>query len=285
MDDLRIARAAYLLTALTGSMMVALYASFMPEEVESAALAVRAGALRSVIGLFAAMSAPLAFLPLVAAVILAFFLRGDDPAAQRNAKWLALIATSATFLVSLFLLAGFDPSDTGFQFVEEREWVLGLNYKVGVDGISILFVMLTTGLTAQLAAVPTELDASFRRALPLLRDRYLNQIQAEDARNILLASSSTYIAASLLSVLNFWPWIGVPRGSIRFLLLPWLSKSPTEISTNIKSGERKDRNTPKKQRRIRTRAEHKSPLTRAVRIVGKPLIRGWLQMSRSLCAQ
>ena len=86
------------------------------------------------------------FIPLVAAVILAVFLRGDDAAAQANAKWLALIATGATFLISLFLLAGFDPSDTGFQFVEERDWILGLTYKVGVDGISILFVLLTTFL-------------------------------------------------------------------------------------------------------------------------------------------
>ena len=86
------------------------------------------------------------FLPLVAAVILALFLRGDDAAARRNAKWLALIATSATFLVSLFLLTGFDPSDSGFQFVEEREWMFGLTYEVGVDGISILFVLLTTFL-------------------------------------------------------------------------------------------------------------------------------------------
>jgi len=86
------------------------------------------------------------FLPLVAAAILALFLRGDDPAAQNNARWLALIATLATFLVSLFLLAGFDPADTGFQFVEERPWILGLTYKMGVDGISILFVLLTTFL-------------------------------------------------------------------------------------------------------------------------------------------
>jgi NADH-quinone oxidoreductase subunit M len=41
---------------------------------------------------------------------------------------------------------GFDPRDTGFQFVEEREWILGLTYKVGVDGISVLFVLLTTFL-------------------------------------------------------------------------------------------------------------------------------------------
>jgi NADH-quinone oxidoreductase subunit M len=86
------------------------------------------------------------FLPFVAAAILAFFLKGEDAAAQRNAKWLALIATSATFFVSLFLLTGFNPADTGFQFVEEREWILGLSYRVGVDGISVLFVLLTTFL-------------------------------------------------------------------------------------------------------------------------------------------
>ena len=86
------------------------------------------------------------FLPLVAALILALLLKGDDAAAQRNAKWLALIATSATFLISLLLLSEFDPANPGFQFVEERAWIMGLHYKLGVDGISILFVMLTTFL-------------------------------------------------------------------------------------------------------------------------------------------
>jgi NADH-quinone oxidoreductase subunit M len=86
------------------------------------------------------------FTPAVAALILALFLRGQDEAAQTNAKWLALVATSATFLISLILLFAFDPSDPDFQFVEERPWILGLTYKLGVDGISILFVMLTTFL-------------------------------------------------------------------------------------------------------------------------------------------
>ncbi|MES2665968.1 MAG: NADH-quinone oxidoreductase subunit M [Pseudomonadota bacterium] len=86
------------------------------------------------------------FLPLVAAAIMALFMRGDDAAAQLGAKRLALFASSATFVISLFLLAGFDPANTGFQFVEERPWILGLTYKMGVDGISILFVMLTTFL-------------------------------------------------------------------------------------------------------------------------------------------
>ncbi|TJZ84171.1 NADH-quinone oxidoreductase subunit M [Paracoccus hibiscisoli] len=86
------------------------------------------------------------FLPIVAAGILALFLRGDDAASQKNAKFLALIATSATFLISLFLLFGFDPSNTGFQFVEDHAWIMGLRYRMGVDGISILFIMLTTFL-------------------------------------------------------------------------------------------------------------------------------------------
>ncbi|UWQ17799.1 NADH-quinone oxidoreductase subunit M [Jannaschia sp. M317] len=86
------------------------------------------------------------FTPLIAALILAVFLRGNDAAAQRNAKWLALGATTFTFLVSIFILTGFDPQNTGFQFVEERDWLLGLKYKMGVDGISVTFVMLTTFL-------------------------------------------------------------------------------------------------------------------------------------------
>ena len=86
------------------------------------------------------------FIPAIAAAILALFLRGDDEAAQRNAKWLAMAATAMTFVVSLFILFGFDASNTDFQFVEERTWIMGFTYKMGVDGISILFVILTTFL-------------------------------------------------------------------------------------------------------------------------------------------
>ncbi|WP_417259196.1 NADH-quinone oxidoreductase subunit M [Celeribacter sp.] len=86
------------------------------------------------------------FLPTMAALVLALFLRGDDEVAQRNAKRLALFATVITFLISLFILAKFDPADTGFQMVEERKWIMGLSYRMGVDGISVLFVLLTTFL-------------------------------------------------------------------------------------------------------------------------------------------
>ncbi|TPE53883.1 NADH-quinone oxidoreductase subunit M [Amaricoccus solimangrovi] len=86
------------------------------------------------------------FLPLIGAVVLLLFLKGDDSAARKNAKLLALFTTTATFLLSLFVLFGFDASNPGFQFVEERAWLGGLTYKMGVDGISVLFVMLTTVL-------------------------------------------------------------------------------------------------------------------------------------------
>ena len=84
------------------------------------------------------------FLPLLGASVLVLFLRGDDAAARLNAKRFALLVTTATFALSLFLLAGFDPALPGFQFVEEGTWLAGLNYKLGVDGISLPFVMLTT---------------------------------------------------------------------------------------------------------------------------------------------
>ena len=88
----------------------------------------------------------LTFLPIVAALIMAILLRGQDEGAERNAKWFALLATVATFAISCLVLAGFDPANTGFQMVEDKPWIMGLRYKMGVDGISILFVMLTTFL-------------------------------------------------------------------------------------------------------------------------------------------
>ncbi|MEM8773062.1 MAG: NADH-quinone oxidoreductase subunit M [Pseudomonadota bacterium] len=61
------------------------------------------------------------------------------------AKWVALAFTVGAFLVSLGVYALYDPSVGGYQLVEQRGWIGGgVNYKMGVDGISILFVLLTT---------------------------------------------------------------------------------------------------------------------------------------------
>ena len=64
---------------------------------------------------------------------------------ENTARWVALLFTCATFLVSLGVYFMFDPSLAGYQLVEEAKWIGGgINYKMGVDGISILFVLLTT---------------------------------------------------------------------------------------------------------------------------------------------
>jgi NADH-quinone oxidoreductase subunit M len=64
-----------------------------------------------------------------------------------KARWIALGTTIVTFVLSLVMLAGFNRFDPGFQLVEKLEWMGGgISYHMGVDGISILFVILTTAL-------------------------------------------------------------------------------------------------------------------------------------------
>jgi len=86
------------------------------------------------------------FLPLVGALFI-LVVRGDDEVSARNARWVALWTTLVTFVVSLLLLPGFDPATPGFQFVEKKPWLGELAaYHMGVDGISLPFVILTTFL-------------------------------------------------------------------------------------------------------------------------------------------
>jgi NADH-quinone oxidoreductase subunit M len=86
------------------------------------------------------------FLPL-AGVGFILALRGDDEATLENARRAALGTTLIVFLLSLYAYAKFDPSSSAFQFVEEKGWFgHGLVYKMGVDGISFPFVLLTTFL-------------------------------------------------------------------------------------------------------------------------------------------
>ena len=86
------------------------------------------------------------FLPLVGALLI-WLSRGDDEAAKGNARWIALWATLVTFAVSVILVMRFDASSSDFQFVERVSWVAeGISYHMGVDGISLPFVILTTAL-------------------------------------------------------------------------------------------------------------------------------------------
>ena len=85
------------------------------------------------------------FLPLVG---VAFILLGARSAPE-NARYMALWTSIITFVVSLYLWIGFDRGTSDFQFVEQVEWIpaYGISYKMGVDGISVLFVLLSTLLT------------------------------------------------------------------------------------------------------------------------------------------
>jgi NADH-quinone oxidoreductase subunit M len=85
------------------------------------------------------------FLPLVGALFIA--LLPEDAAGIRNARWVALWTTLITFLISLILVWRFDPASPDFQFTEKQPWLGGaINYAMGVDGISLPFVVLTTAL-------------------------------------------------------------------------------------------------------------------------------------------
>ena len=88
----------------------------------------------------------LILLPTIGALFI-FFVRSSNSQYQ-SSKYVALFITLANFILSLYLWIVFDKSIVDFQFVEEREWISGfVNYKVGVDGISILFILLTTFIT------------------------------------------------------------------------------------------------------------------------------------------
>ncbi len=73
------------------------------------------------------------------------------------------------------------------------------------------FLILGFAIVMHLLTLPVEIDASFNKALPLLKSGYLSEKQVPPARSILRAAAWTYVAASLASLLNFWRWIAVLR--------------------------------------------------------------------------
>ena len=88
----------------------------------------------------------LVILPLIGAAFI-LCLRGEDEATLSNARWAALLTTIITFLMSLWAWSLFDAQSSNFQLVEQKEWLgAGLIYKLGVDGMSMPFVLLTTFL-------------------------------------------------------------------------------------------------------------------------------------------
>jgi NADH-quinone oxidoreductase subunit M len=82
----------------------------------------------------------------VAILLIVQAMSKPGPALDSTAKWIAFATTLVTFALSMVLTLAFDPSNPGFQFVEDLPWFAGLHYRMGVDGISVLFVLLTAFL-------------------------------------------------------------------------------------------------------------------------------------------
>jgi len=82
------------------------------------------------------------FVPLVGVVIL-LFIGGRTAASENLARWIALVVSLLAFILSLVMWSRFDPTQSGFQFVENYQWIgSSIGYRMGVDGISVLLVVL-----------------------------------------------------------------------------------------------------------------------------------------------
>ena len=86
------------------------------------------------------------FLPLFGAVLVMLLVCGNERLARGTARWIALWATLVTFAISLVMVWRFDGSSAEFQFTEKCDWLGIASYHMGVDGISLPFVILTTAL-------------------------------------------------------------------------------------------------------------------------------------------
>ena len=87
------------------------------------------------------------FIPLIGALFI-LITKGNQKNVEKNSKYVAIFSSLANFLLSLFLWFSFDTTVSDFQFLEEKNWIDGfINFQLGIDGISILFILLTTFIT------------------------------------------------------------------------------------------------------------------------------------------
>ena len=107
----------------------------------------------------------LVFLPLLGAALV--LLQRDDEAGNRNTRWIALWTTLIAFVLSLVAWARFDKAVAGYQLLEKKAWFgHGIVYQLGVDGISMPFLLLTTFL------MPICIIASWHSISTRLREYY-----------------------------------------------------------------------------------------------------------------
>lgn len=134
--------------------------------------------------------------------------------------------------------------------------------------------MLGTGMAVQLVALPSELDASFGKALPMLQEGYIDATQIGEARKILTACSLTYVASSLVSVLHIWPWLGRGPGIL-------VQQQPAGLLSGTPAPRGKSPGPgapPRRSRSLASKPVHCGNVHSLLRTYGKPLIRRWMRL-------
>jgi NADH:ubiquinone oxidoreductase subunit 4 (chain M) len=148
------------------------------------------------------------FIPLAGAIILLFVNREK----HNFIKYFTLSVSLLTFIVSLFLLSKFDFNNTNFQFLTEAIWIERLNagFRVGVDGISILLVMLTTFIT------PITILSSFSAIEKRNKEYYFLLLLLQ------FAITGVFVALDLFLFYIFWELVLIP---MYFIIGLWGGKN------------------------------------------------------------
>ena len=147
------------------------------------------------------------FLPLVGAVIL-FFVKKEN---TELIKRFTLVWTILTFVVSLGFVIGFRTADPGFQFYESQPWIpqIGVGYQVGLDGINLLLILLTTGL------MPLAVLSSFNAITDRVKEYYIFLLLLE------VGMLGVFVSLDLFLFYVFWEVTLVP---MYFLIGIWGGK-------------------------------------------------------------
>ena len=147
------------------------------------------------------------FLPLVGAVIL-FFVKKED---AELIKRFTLVWTILTFVVSLGFVIGFRTDEPGFQFYESQPWIpqIGVGYQVGLDGINLLLILLTTGL------MPLAVLSSFNAVTDRVKEYYIFLLLLE------VGMLGVFVSLDLFLFYVFWEVTLVP---MYFLIGIWGGK-------------------------------------------------------------
>lgn len=142
-------------------------------------------------------------IPALGAVLMMFLPERDSYTTKSSPSlygWIALIVSFLTMIVSIFMLAGFDNSTIAYQFQENIEWIpqFGLNYHIGIDGISILLIMLTTIL------MPVTVLSSFKYIQKRKKEYYIWLLFLE------FSMLGAFVALNLFIFYIFWELMLIP---------------------------------------------------------------------------